>query len=143
MRLLRTLVVLGLLASRLAAAQPETTVARFTTVDVVVDAGAESLAAFQVEIVAGGDAKIVGVEGGDHAAFNSPPYYDPAALQGGRIIIAAFSTSTSLPSGRVRVAVLHMREAGTVTYSARLLAAARGDGSRFAPAISVVPGGEQ
>ena len=81
MRRLGIFVVLGLLAARVAAAEPESTPARFTTVDIIVDAGAESLAAYQIEITARGDAKIVGVEGGDHAAFKAPPHYDPAALQ--------------------------------------------------------------
>jgi hypothetical protein len=143
MRPLATLLVLALLAPRIAAVEPEPSAARFTTVDIIVDAGTDSLAAYQIEIIADGDAKIVGVEGGDDAAFNAPPAYDPAALQRGRIIVAAFSTRTSLPSGRIRVAVLHMREAGTVTYHARLMAAARADGSRFEPAVSAMRGGEE
>src|SRR5439155_1207563 len=68
---------------------------RFRTVAVYVDAGQAPLAAYQVEITVGDTAptaKIVGVEGGSADAFRAAPYYDPAALQGGRIIIAAFTT---------------------------------------------------
>jgi len=146
-RLSKVLLVVFLLASRLAGAEPESASERFTTVEIIVDAGTDALAAYQVEIVATGDAtgnaKIIGVEGGDQSAFNAAPHYDPAALRGGRIILAAFSTGTNLPSGPIRVAVLHMQEVGTITYHARLLAAARADGSRFAPAVSAIRGGER
>lgn len=115
---------------------------RFAAVDVVVDAGEEALAAYQIEITADGDAQILSVEGGEHPAFNAPPHYDPAALKGGRIIVAAFSLSDELPSGRTRVAVLHLRESGKVSYRARLLAAARADGRRFTPAVTLIAGGQ-
>lgn len=130
--------ILFLLARAAAAAEPEV---RFLTVDVVIDAGADALAAYQVEITADGDASILSVEGGEHPAFNPPPFFDEAALGGGRIRLAAFSTRADLPSGRTRVATLHVRESGAVTYRARLLAAARADGSRFSPPVSTVAGG--
>jgi hypothetical protein len=132
---------LAMLALPVFASEPAPQAAKFTTVDIIVDAGADSLAAYQVEITTTGDARIVGVEGGEHSAYKTPPYYDPAALRGGRIILANFSTSASLPSGRTRVATLQMREVGPVTYRVRLIAAARADGSRFAPAVSAVAGG--
>lgn len=139
---LRALIVGALLALRVAA-EPDAPPARLTTLDVIVDAGADALAAYQVEINADGEAEILSVEGGEHPAFSPPPYYDPAALHRRRIILAAFSTSTNLPSGRTRVATLHLRESGPTSYRVRLMAAARLDGARFAPEVSVVAGGHQ
>jgi hypothetical protein len=100
--------------------------ARFRTIPVVVEA-ATPLGAYQVEIRTGG--RIVGVEGGD-APFDAPPYYDPAALAGGRIILAAFSTESALSPGRHRVAVLHVREEGETQTEIRLTAAADPGGAR-------------
>jgi hypothetical protein len=114
---------LALLLSLAAAPAPAP---RFRTIPVEVDAGAP-LAAYQVEITTGG--QIVGVEGGE-APFDAPPYYDPAALAGGRIILAAFSTERSLPPGRHRVAVLHVREVGEPRTDIRLVAAADPNGRR-------------
>jgi len=88
-----------------AAAHPST----FEAVEIYLDTADRPLAAFQLELTdAAGSARIVGVEGGEHPAFTKPPYYDPAALQGGRIIIAAFSTGRDLPTGKTRIATLHM-----------------------------------
>ena len=70
---------------------------RFTYVDVYVDSGR---------------ALIVGVEGGEDAAFAEPPYHDPAALQGGEIVLAAFHTGHAGPAGRTRVARLHLAVRG-------------------------------
>lgn len=85
---------------------------RFVAVDVFVDSGAQALAAYQFEFVAK-NAQIVGLEGGD-SVFHDAPYYDPAALHPAqesaddRIMVAAFSTASDLPRGRVRVARLHL-----------------------------------
>jgi hypothetical protein len=79
---------------------------RFVALDIFVDSGATPLAAYQFELSASkGEIQIVGVEGGEHPAFAEPPYYDPAALQHERIIIAAFNTGTNtqLPVGKTRV----------------------------------------
>ena len=71
---------------------------RFRPLHIHIDAGDTPMAAFQLELtVKSGDAKIVGVEGAEHPAFARPPYYDPAALMSGRIILAAFSTAKELP----------------------------------------------
>jgi hypothetical protein len=113
---------------------------RFRPVAVYVDTGSAPLAAYQVEVTVGTaepTAKIVGVEGGEAAAFRPAPYYDPAALQGGRIVIAAFTTDTTPPHGHVRVATLHLFEpAGCVPgYRARLVVAVTADGA-------IIPGAE-
>ncbi|HVT83267.1 MAG TPA: hypothetical protein VHM90_21690, partial [Phycisphaerae bacterium] len=36
------------------------------------------------------------------------PFYDPAAMMGNRVVVAAFSTEEGLPKGVTRVARLHM-----------------------------------
>ena len=83
---------------------------RFEYIDVYVDSGAAPLAAYQFELTdAAGSIKIVGIEGGAHQAFAAPPYYDPKALKNNRVIIAAFSTADDLPTGRTRVATIHVQ----------------------------------
>lgn len=119
--------VLGLGVIGLAAAQPGGAGAagggqpgaaqhgvRFGYVDVFLDSGERGLAVYQVELRASaGDIRIVGVEGGDTAAFAGPPRYDPAALlDGERIVLGDFSTGSPLPSGRVRIARVHLRMDG-------------------------------
>ena len=99
---------------------------RFQSVDVMLDPKGESLAAYQLEFVADAShVKLVGVEGGDHAAFADPPYYDPAALSKHRVILAAFSTSSDLPKSSTRVARLHVQITGddVPQWSARLIVA--------------------
>lgn len=87
---------------------------RFGYVDVFIDSGSRGLAVYQVELRAtSGDVRLVGVEGGDPAAFADPPRYDPAALiDGERIIIGAFSVLRNLPQGKNRVARIHVRMVG-------------------------------
>jgi hypothetical protein len=104
---------------------------RFAAVDVYVDSGEKPLAAYQFELTAKtGSFKIVGVEGGEHAAFAPPPYYDPAALSRDRIIIAAFNTGTDLPTGKTRVARIHVRITGNEDpeYVVKLTVAAAANG---------------
>jgi hypothetical protein len=79
------------------------------------------------------DAKIVAVEGP-----KEPPYYDPAALEGGRIILAQFTTDPNPPAGRVLVARVHMMESGRTDYAAKLMAAASPGGERFTPKLEIV-----
>ncbi|MGE3175723.1 MAG: hypothetical protein AB7O97_24075 [Planctomycetota bacterium] len=78
----------------------------FVAVDVFVAVGANTLAAWQLEVVAPG-ARLVGVEGSDPGAFAEAPRYDPAALRQDRVILAALAAGDALPTGRVRVARLH------------------------------------
>jgi hypothetical protein len=116
--------------------------ARFRPLAVFVDSGEAPLAAYQIElVVSGAEAKIVGVEGGDPRAFREPPYYDPAALRGGRIILAAFSTDPDLPRGRTRVATVHVQESGTGSprYEVRLIVSATAGGKRIPASVEVVP----
>ena len=103
---------------------------RFVAVDVYVEAGDRKLAAWQVEIDTDDRAAIVGVEGGEPAVYRDPPTYDPAALKGGKIVLAAF-TKDEAPSGRVRVARLHLMESAKVDLAGKLMAAGAPGGARF------------
>jgi hypothetical protein len=117
---------------------------RFVPVAVRIDTGGRPLAAWQVEIrIASGDARIVGVEGGEHPAFAEPAYYDRAALRERRIVLAAFHTGNDLPSGTTRVATLHLAVTGDAdpTFDAELVVAAGPDGRRFAASVSIGEGG--
>jgi hypothetical protein len=110
----------GLLVAQDATNQPPTAPVsvRFTSVDVLVDSGAQPLAAYQLTFtVTNVPAKIVGIEGGGHPAFKQPPYYDPKAMQHERVILAAFNTAPAdqLPKGRTRVATIHLQVSGEQT----------------------------
>jgi hypothetical protein len=115
---------------------------RFRTVDIYVDAGSAPLAAYQLEFTANGaDAKIVGIEGGEHPAFAQAPFYDPKAMQRERAILAAFSTkpAADLPSGRTRVATIHLQARGATPpkLDVRLETAADAVGRKFSPGVTV------
>ena len=115
-----------------APATSEESTVRFATVDVVIDPKGKPLAAYQVEFVAdAARVKLVGIEGGDHAAFKSPPYYDPAALSKYRVIIAAFNTGSDLPTWSFRAARLHVQITGSEKpkWEAKVIVAASADGA--------------
>ena len=126
-------IVVGLLAL-LPRQEPQI---RFVAVDVYAETNGRPLAAWQIELECDpAQAKIVGVEGGE-----KPPYYDPAALQGGRIILAQFTTDPHPPAGRVLVARVHLQESGKTDYVAKVMAAASPGGERFEPKIEIVRSG--
>ena len=85
---------------------------RFVPVEVMVDSGKVGLGAYQIEVTAPEGVEIVGLEGGENGVFHDAPFYDPAALMGRRIVVAAFSTEGSLPQREVRVARLHLQVTG-------------------------------
>jgi len=88
---------------------------RFQAVDILIDSKETPLAAYQLEFtVKSGDAKVVGVEGGEHSAFKDAPFYDPKAIQHERVIIAALNTTSAdkLPTGKTRVATIHLQVTG-------------------------------
>jgi len=103
---------------------------RFVTVDVYVDVGEKKLAAWQVEIACDERATIAGVEGGEPIAFREPPTYDAKAMASGKIILAAF-TPGDAPSGRVRVARLHLLESEKSNLEGKVAAAAGPGGERL------------
>lgn len=121
--------------------EPQTT--RFAPVHIYIDSAGKSLAAYQFELKAtSGQVKIVGVEGGEHPAFSEAPYYDPAALMNSRIIIAAFNTGHNLPTGRTRVATLHLQILGDAEpeYGLTLVTAADADGTETPAKLDLLKG---
>ena len=126
-------------------AVPATAAVDFTTIEIFVDSADRPLAAYQFDFSSRTPGvKIVGLEGGEHPAFNAPPYYDPHAMMGDRVIAAAFSTEppTKLPVGKTRVATLHLElPAGSKPYyEVTLTAAATSDGSKLPATITFVKG---
>lgn len=86
---------------------------RFVAIDIFLES-AEPVAAWQFEFGnPEGPMKIVGVESGESPAFGDAPYYDRETVRRGaadRIIVADFSLAekSRLPSGRFRIATLHL-----------------------------------
>lgn len=118
---------------------------RFAPLHVYLDSGNQKLAAYQFELKAtAGQVKIVGIENGEHPAFEEPPYYDPAALANDRIIIAAFSTDKDLPKGRTRITTIQLQIIGDVEpqYDVDLTVAADENGNEI-PAKITLEKGEQ
>ena len=116
---------------------------RFAPVHIYLDSGNKPLAAYQFELkAAAGQIKIVGVEGGQHKAFEEAPYYDPAALTNDRIIIAAFDTGSELPKGRTRIATIHLQIIGDAEpdYELKLTVAADADANEIPAKISFEKG---
>jgi hypothetical protein len=115
----------------------QATAPRFDFLDIYLDPHGTPLAAYQFELnVDPNAATIVGVEGGEHAAFKAAPYYDPAALTHNRIIIAAFNTGSDLPNTKTRVARLHLRlTSPNPEYQLHLVTAAGADGRETKNAV--------
>ncbi len=119
---------------------------RFEYIDVYVDSGDAPLAAYQFELTdAAGSIKIVGIEGGEHEAFATPPYYDPKALKNNRVIIAALSTADDLPTGRTRVATVHVQVEVDVIPEITINLEAAGDvqGNEIDAEVSIVYSDEE
>lgn len=120
---------------------------RFEPVEVWIDTKSVPLAAYQIEISAidragkSGGVQIVGIEGGSHAKFADPPYYDPLAMQHERVIIADFSTAAGndLPTGRTRLVTLHLQIAGNIepAFDTKLIVAADVDGKPIAADVEL------
>lgn len=115
---------------------------RFEAVDIFLDSANQSLAAWQLELMSRTqDVEIVGIEGGDHPAFQNPPYYDPRAMKNNRVILGAFQVSNEngLPTGRQRVARVHVQVKGTGdrVWIGELTTAANADGQPIAASIEV------
>lgn len=116
---------------------------RFAPLHIYLDSGSRPLAAYQFELkAAAGQVKIVGVEGGQHKAFKEAPYYDPAALANDRIIIAAFNTGRELPTGRTRIATIHLQITGDAEpdYELKLVVAGDADAKEIPAEISFEKG---
>ena len=117
---------------------------RFEAIDVFVDSGSNALAAYQFELASESPGvEIVGIEGGEHAAFEEPPFYDPKAMNNNRVILAAFNTGDNLPSGRSRVARIHvqLQGSGAKQYRTELKASATTDGQKIQAQIEIAKAG--
>jgi hypothetical protein len=118
---------------------------KFAAVDVYVDSGASALAAYQVDVKATkGNVAIVGIEGGESAAYSGAPYYDPMAMQHERVILAGLSTAKDLPTGRTRVARVHVQVTGDekAEWVCTLVTAGGQDGKKIAATAETVQQGE-
>jgi len=129
--------LLALAALALAVPAVEGQDVRFRAYDLVVDPGAHALGAYQVDVRARGAATLAGVENGV-APFDAAPHYDPEALRGGRVVVAAF-TKEEAPPGALRVARLHFRESGDVSFAVAVVAGAKAGGERIALEARLVP----
>lgn len=117
---------------------------RFQAVELFVDSGDTPLAAWQIELTIP-DGTIVGVEGGAAAPWRDAPRYDPEALMGGRIILAAFTLAENAPAGRLRIARLHLEAvdgAADRIVVAAVVAAGPG-GKRIPLEVECLPFGEK
>ncbi len=118
-------------------------IVRFAPLHIRIDPMGPAMAAYQFELKAiCGQVRIVGVEGGEHPAFESAPYYDPEALTQDRIIIAAFNTGNNLPSTASRVATIHLQILGQVEpeYEIKLTVASDLDSNEIAASITCEKG---
>lgn len=110
--ILLLLVLLPALLAPATAGAQDSAVRVFDTVRIQIDTGEAGLAGYQLRADFGkSDARIVGIEGGDGPAFATPPHYDPRALRGGEVVLAALAAGDDLPTGRTTVAVLHVESA--------------------------------
>ena len=117
---------------------------RFSALDIYLEAS-EPFAAWQFELSEGtGQMLVVGVENGESAAFGDAPYYDLEAVGTGvadRVIVADFTIrpASELPSGRVRIATVHVRLNGPADpdYALRLVAAANEAGEPIPASIDL------
>ena len=114
---------------------------RFQAIEIFADSQTTALAAYQLEFtVTSGNAKIVGIEGGEHPTFADAPFYDPKAIQHERVILAAFSTQPAdkLPNGKTRVATIHLQISGNgeLKFETKLTTAASSDGNKITITIS-------
>jgi hypothetical protein len=138
---LQNVVILALFFVNASAFAQSTNSIRFQSVEIFADAQTNALAAYQLEFTAtSGNAKIVGIEGGEHPAFAVAPFYDPKAMQHERVILAAFSTVSAdkLPTGKTRVATIHLQISGAneLKFETKLTTAANSEGQKIAVTIS-------
>jgi hypothetical protein len=134
------LALLPLLCLAAAPDQPPAT-SRFTAVDLFIDPAGQPLAAYQLEFAAEtGRISLVGVEAGEPGPYaKRPPYYDPAALAGHRIILGDYTLDSAAPKTRTRVARLMLEIQGDTTpqYVTKLMTAATPDGKPIAATVSL------
>ena len=115
---------------------------RFVPLEVQLDSS-EPVAAWQFELEdRQAVTKVVGVENGGHPAFRTAPYYDRTAVAQGdtsRIVVADYSLADAdqLPSGRFRLATLHLMVRGEPDFELRLMTATTSEGGAIDASISL------
>lgn len=118
----------------------------FSILRLEIDPAGTGLSGWQLRADFGeSDARIVGIEGGDSPAFAAPPYYDPRALNGGKIVLAALARGQELPTGRTTVAVLHVEHdpGGLPPLEVSELIAVGADGDEIEAAVIQENGAER
>src|SRR5688572_11359832 len=133
-------VLLTLVTAGISTAQTQ-----FAVYDVFVDSAGEELAGYQIIVRAPDGVKFAGVEGGEHAAYKSPPIYDSKAINRETIIIAALGSGTNLPREQTRVAALHVQlEGGEIPeLTIKLQSAGSSALKRIFPKVIVRKRGEE
>lgn len=115
---------------------------RFEAMDLFVDSGRRPLVAYQVELrFDAAHVGIVGVEGGTVDAFRDPPFFDEEGMEGGRLVLAAFTTDhRRAPKGRSHVARIHLRITGPEepATDATLMTAASPGGAKIEANVELV-----
>lgn len=140
---LALLLVLG--ASASAAGETADRPRVFSVLRLEIDPSGAELSGWQLRADFGkSDARIVGIEGGASPAFTAPPYYDPRALNGGEIVLAALARGQELPTGRTTVAVLHVEHdpSGLPPLEVSELIAVGADGDEIEAAVIQENGAE-
>lgn len=132
----------ALLVALLALARAASADTSFMAVDVYVQSD-QPLAAWQFEFSDQNKAtRIVGIENGDSRVFHPAPYYDRDALARGdaeRVVVADYSLAgrRELPTGRIRVATLHLMVSGDTDFASSLIVATTHGGKSIEAEISV------
>ena len=140
MRSVQALLLTALLALSTSGAAQD---ARFVPVEIFLDS-AQPVAAWQFELVdRNGRMTVVGVENGASKAFTGAPYYDRPATQAGeveRIVVAAYTVADApqLPTGRTRIATVHLMIVGEADFEVTLVTATTADGQRIDASISLL-----
>ncbi|MEM7165784.1 MAG: hypothetical protein AAF581_09985 [Planctomycetota bacterium] len=133
--------LLAALSSVCSQAQSPTT-PTFRTLEFFVDLGSveAELAAYQFEFVESAQsAVVVGIEAGRD--FPETPYYDPKALRGSRVIVAAYTLAAESTRGKCHVATLHLMETSAdPKYQVDLIVAANAEGTPTTATISWTEG---
>lgn len=116
----------------------------FSTLEITIDPEGKPLGAFQFELTSTNSSfTVVGVEGGEHAAFDHgrPPYFDLTTqrVNTDRLVLAEYALpdadSNALPTGPIRVATVHIMLEGTdqipepIQYAIKVTAAGDADGN--------------
>ena len=105
----------------------------FTVLELEVDSGKHSLAAYQIELKYGDQLKIISIEGGEKA-FSVAPNYQKKKPVESRLILAAFNLNDSMaPKGRTIVCRIHIMYRGDEIpkIDLSLMAAAKVGGQRI------------